>query len=101
MEKSASSRLRWRIDSGGTGEKVAFPDSAAAPLGTDDEAAGTHPQGNQLTAHPAEDLTRPAGKEDPRSPTRKLPTADTWMLVFGGLVAGIMVLATLSWVLDA
>jgi hypothetical protein len=34
-------QLRSAIDSGGTGDKVAFPDPAAAPLGTDEEAAGT------------------------------------------------------------
>lgn len=34
-------RLRFDIDSGRTGEKVDWPDPAAAPLGTDDEAAGT------------------------------------------------------------
>jgi len=33
--------LRDAIDSGLTGDKVAFPDPAASPLGTDDEAAGT------------------------------------------------------------
>ena len=33
-------QLRERIDRGETGDKVDFPDSAAAPLGTDDEAAG-------------------------------------------------------------
>ncbi|MHB2167218.1 hypothetical protein [Alsobacter sp. R-9] len=31
---------RGRIDAGRTGDKVAFPDPAAAPLGTDAEAAG-------------------------------------------------------------
>lgn len=35
------SRLRREIDNGTTGDKVAFDDPAAAPLGTDDEAAGT------------------------------------------------------------
>lgn len=35
--------LRGKIDSGRTGDKVNFPDPAAAPLGTDDEAAGTPP----------------------------------------------------------
>jgi hypothetical protein len=34
--------LRSKIDRGGTGDKVDYPDPAAAPLGTDDEAAG-HP----------------------------------------------------------
>jgi hypothetical protein len=35
--------LRVDIDSGSTGDKVDWPDSATAPLGTDDEAAGTPP----------------------------------------------------------
>jgi succinate dehydrogenase / fumarate reductase cytochrome b subunit len=33
--------LKGAIDSGRTGDKVSFPDPGAAPLGTDDEAAGT------------------------------------------------------------
>jgi hypothetical protein len=50
-----SSQLRHDIDSGRTGEKVAFPDPAAAPLGTDDEAAGTPPSGEAVAAaHRAE-----------------------------------------------
>ena len=36
-----AAQLRDRIDRGGAGDKVAFSDPAAAPLGTDDEAAGT------------------------------------------------------------
>ncbi|MGE6697294.1 hypothetical protein ACQKH5_06355 [Hyphomonas sp. NPDC076900] len=35
--------MKHAIDSGNTGEKVNYPDPAAAPLGTDDEAAGTTP----------------------------------------------------------
>ena len=34
-------RLRSDIDHGQAGDKVDFPDPAAAPLGTDEEAAGT------------------------------------------------------------
>ena len=34
-------QLRNDIDQGRTGNKVRFPDPAAAPLGTDEEAAGT------------------------------------------------------------
>jgi hypothetical protein len=37
-------RLRAEIDTGRTGDKVAGSDPAAAPLGTDDEAAGTPPR---------------------------------------------------------
>jgi hypothetical protein len=35
--------LKRDIDTGRTRDKVSFPDPAAAPLGTDDEAAGTPP----------------------------------------------------------
>lgn len=38
-----ASQLRRAIDQGQSGDKVAYPDPAAAPLGTDDEAAGTPP----------------------------------------------------------
>ena len=41
-------QLRQRIDSGETGEKVGFPDPAAAPLGTDAEAGGTPPTRQEL-----------------------------------------------------
>lgn len=37
-------QMRAEIDSGRTGEKVPFPDPAAAPLGTDAEAGGHPPQ---------------------------------------------------------
>src|SRR3569833_1394157 len=40
--------LRIAIDQGKTGDKVAFPDPAAAPLGTDDEAAGYPPTRQQV-----------------------------------------------------
>lgn len=36
-------RLRHDIDQGGADDKVPFADPAAAPLGTDEEAAGTPP----------------------------------------------------------
>jgi len=39
----AAQRLRHAIDTGQTGDKIPYPDPAAAPLGTDDEAAGVRP----------------------------------------------------------
>lgn len=36
-----AAQLRARIDQGKTGDKIPATDPAAAPLGTDDEAAGT------------------------------------------------------------
>lgn len=38
---STGERLRSDIDTGRTGDKVAFPDPATAPLPTDAEAGGT------------------------------------------------------------
>jgi hypothetical protein len=43
-------QLRAQIDRGDTGEKVGFPDPAASPLGTDDEAAGTPNSPAQVAA---------------------------------------------------
>jgi hypothetical protein len=47
-EPPTSDQLRHAIDSGKTGEKVPFPDPAAAPLGTDAEAAGYPPTKSEL-----------------------------------------------------
>lgn len=40
--RDTSDRLRHEIETGQTDDKVDYPDPAAAPLGTDDEASG-HP----------------------------------------------------------
>ena len=45
---STSAQLKNDIDSGRTGDKVPQFDPAAAPLGTDDEAAGTPPSGAEV-----------------------------------------------------
>jgi hypothetical protein len=42
-ERPTTAQLRADIDGGRTGDKVGGFDPAAAPLGTDDEAAGTPP----------------------------------------------------------
>ncbi|ARU00277.1 hypothetical protein [Yoonia vestfoldensis] len=43
-----AARLRADLDAGEGRDKVAYPDPAAAPLGTDDEAAGTPASPAQL-----------------------------------------------------
>jgi hypothetical protein len=48
MAKSNISQLRHEIDEGKTRDKIAFPDFAAAPLGTDDEAGGTPPSSESV-----------------------------------------------------
>ena len=55
-----SAELRDRIDRGQTGDKVPVVDPAAAPLGTDDEAAGTPPDAADVAAATrAETVHRP------------------------------------------
>lgn len=73
-------QLRSAIDSGRTGEKVNFPDPAAAPLGTDAEAAGEPP-------------TTAERKAEVRSrPKASGPKEDLGMVYYLGLVAAAYVL---------
>jgi succinate dehydrogenase / fumarate reductase cytochrome b subunit len=48
--------LKGAIDSGRTGDKVAFHDPGAAPLGTDDEAAGTTDTAERVALALSEEL---------------------------------------------
>lgn len=48
--RQTTEQLRGAIDSGRTGEKIAVVDPAAAPLGSDDEAAQGHDEAGLATA---------------------------------------------------
>jgi hypothetical protein len=66
-------QLRDDIDSGRTHDKVAKPDPAAAPLGTDDEASGTPPPAGQVsTAHRQE-----TGRRVPEEPSGSRVSSQT------------------------
>ncbi len=56
-----SDALRTAIDRGAGSDKVRFPDPAAAPLGTDDEAAGTPPTTEQRRMAAAPEIGRTPG----------------------------------------
>ncbi len=63
--------LKGAIDSGRTGDKVAFDDPGAAPLGTDDEAAGTPDTAERVALAMGQELKNgyasgPAAAEDRR-----------------------------------
>lgn len=61
-----SDAIRAAIDAGEGSDKVAFPDPAAAPLGTDDEAGGHPPTPEQRRMAAASELRRstaPASKQ--------------------------------------
>ena len=52
-------QLRADIDSGRTGDKVSAADPAMAPLGTDDEAAGTPPPPDAIALTRRLETSRP------------------------------------------
>lgn len=77
---ATDAQLRDDIDSGRTGDKVPASDPAAAPLGTDDEAAGAPHQPEVVaTVRRAETAGRP---KHPGSPTARGKQA---LLIFGAL----------------
>ncbi len=57
---STPAQLRADIDAGKTGDKVAWPDPAAAPLGTDEEAADTPLSPQAVALARAQEEARPA-----------------------------------------
>ncbi|WP_448206666.1 hypothetical protein [Azospirillum sp. sgz302134] len=67
----AAQRLRDATDKGLSGDKVPAADPAAAPLGTDDEAAGTRP--------PPEIATDAVVPEDQRTPPGHAKGTDAFM----------------------
>lgn len=80
-----AARLRDAVDHGRTGDKVNYPDPAAAPLGTDDEAAGTPPTAEQMRMAERHEIARaqPAVPEPGAPRTRRPGMAQTlwWLLV--------------------
>lgn len=95
-------QIRHAADSGEARDKVAGPDLAAAPLGTDDEAAGQRgseepqapPAGDAVAAGDPSvgDLYAPQCEEDNRAPAEAPPNWRMWGLIAAGLV-GMAVLA--------
>ena len=68
-------RLRADIDSGRTGDKVSAADPAMAPLGTDDEAAGTPPSPAAIA------LTRRLENSRPAQPEPRNGLGHAWILI--------------------
>jgi hypothetical protein len=83
-------QLRADIDRGRTGDKVAAPDPAAVPLGTDEEAAGTPVPSSAITA--ARDLELARAQNRPQ----KSMLGVTWALA--GFVV-LLAIAVMWWML--
>jgi hypothetical protein len=92
---ACADRLRADIDAGRTGDKIPWPDPAAAPLGTDDEAAGILCPPDAIEAARAYEIGRgPYG--DPDALRRGVGMA-WWLGIFAlivGTIVGWAVLAT-------
>jgi hypothetical protein len=82
--------LRHRIDQEGAGDKVPFPDPAASPLGTDDEAAGTPPTAMQRGIAAEHELRR-------EGPSGRRPMGALWAM----LLVIVLVLLAAWWALAA
>ncbi|MFE0757426.1 hypothetical protein ACFW16_25935 [Inquilinus sp. NPDC058860] len=72
--KESAEQLRRDIDRGLTGDKIPVQDPAAAPLGTDDEAAGMPPTSEEIRdARRREAIGRPPDTELARGPATSDP----------------------------
>lgn len=99
-----SAMLRDEIDRGKAGDKVGFPDPAAAPLGTDAEAGGASPTEKEVgMAYDREIEGRPdspevASEPRPVSPdNRPRSTGGNWTIiavVLALLLAGLVIYVT-------
>jgi hypothetical protein len=75
MPRDTVERLRTDIDRGRTGDKVAVSDPAMAPLGTDEEAAGTPLTVQQIAE------TRRLEVSCPREAAQTRGLGHAWLLV--------------------
>ncbi len=87
--------IRVGIDRGQAADKVPFPDPAAAPLGTDDEAGGHPPTAEQRRMAAEYELTQPV------PPERPLAAPSQGQRTFGPLmlIGALLVLALVSLVM--
>ena len=93
---ATTDQLRHDIDHGRAGDKVRFPDPAAAPLGTDEEAAGT-PIDRELVAEVrAREQRRPEPQDAQRAMTGEQFGVMLWLLVVAAVAAAIGVGLVLS-----
>lgn len=83
-------QIRHAIDSGRGGDKVAFPDPAAAPLGTDDEAAGTPPSAAERAQAARHEIGAHAPTPD-RAKNPRPSMSSTWLGIGVGALAAVAV----------
>lgn len=86
--------LKKDIDQGLTGDKVSFPDPAASPLGTDDEAAGTPNTPQQVALARSIEQTQgaQAGSRAPDFGNDKRGLGRASIVIIAGVVAVALLL---------
>ncbi|MBL3705775.1 hypothetical protein GI582_24015 [Sulfitobacter sp. BDSS02] len=93
---AGAARLRDRIDRGAGGDKVAFQDPAAAPLGTDDEAAGNPPSAKQVSTAMQQEADRSASadrKPGPEDMQGRGSQRRAWWVLSGLLALAALMIA--------
>ena len=86
MSEPTTDRLRHDITRGRAGDKVAHPDPAAAPLGTDDEAAGTPPQPREIRLARRYEIKRGVGGDE----------SDHGVTIYVAVVASLISIVSLA-----
>ena len=87
------SQIRERIDRGETGDKKAAPDPAAAPLGTDAEAAGTPTRSEHVARSFAAERAGPAERAAAQGREVERPRRALASLALAGIAVVSVVLA--------
>lgn len=91
LNRSTISQLRDDIDAGRTGDKVDWPDPAAVPLGTDEEAAGTPPDSWAVETARALEVSRPNKSISYRE------VGAAWLLIIFAVGLGAGLVAWILW----
>jgi hypothetical protein len=86
--KSNVTQLRHAIDRGKTKDKVRVKDPAAAPFGTDEEAAGTPSSAEQVAAAAHAEMARHAHERNPVS---------TAVILLVVVLIGLVTIAAILW----
>jgi hypothetical protein len=89
--RSTIAQLRDDIDAGRTGDKVDWPDPAAAPLGTDEEAAGTPPEASAIETALRLELSRSSNSIAHRG------VGAGWLLIAFAVALGVGLVAWILW----
>jgi hypothetical protein len=85
-------QLRRSADEGGAGDKVRFPDPAAAPLGADDEAAGRPATADRVSLAAGHEVGAGSSENAPAANENPQTRRETWWiyLVVVAVVIGLV-----------